>query len=103
MFFFLFNLFLWQNIPPVSPEAEVGSCMEKTPTSKPRQSDMEQMNEVQSLIWHLVTLFSIGGLSPLSVERFKYERFPQVCFTTDSCIYVGSHSCILYIYLHTYK
>lgn len=79
----------------------MGSHMEKTPTSKPRQSDMEQMNKVQSLICHLMTLFSIGVLFPFSVERFKYEKFPQVCFTTDSCIYVGSHSYVLYIYTCT--
>ncbi|KAM4766778.1 protein FAM169B-like isoform 2-T2 [Cyanocitta cristata] len=30
---------------PPSRKAEVGSCMEKTPTSKPRQSDMDQMNK----------------------------------------------------------
>lgn len=47
MFFYLFNLFLGKNIPPISPEAEVSSCMEKTPTSKPRQSDVDQMNKVQ--------------------------------------------------------
>ncbi|TRZ23675.1 hypothetical protein HGM15179_003474 [Zosterops borbonicus] len=29
----------------ISPEAEVSSCMEKTPTSKHRQLDMEQMNK----------------------------------------------------------
>uniref|UniRef100_A0A8C0UKC7 Family with sequence similarity 169 member B n=2 Tax=Cyanistes caeruleus TaxID=156563 RepID=A0A8C0UKC7_CYACU len=29
----------------ISPEAEVGSCMEKTPTSTLRQSDLEQMNK----------------------------------------------------------
>ncbi|XP_031979323.1 protein FAM169B isoform X2 [Corvus moneduloides] len=30
---------------PPSRKAEVGSCMEKTPTGKPRQSDMDQMNK----------------------------------------------------------
>ncbi|KAM7039553.1 protein FAM169B-like isoform 4-T5 [Acridotheres tristis] len=34
-----------QNILPISPEAAVGSCMDKTPTSKPKQLDMDQMNK----------------------------------------------------------
>lgn len=57
---FSFLISFWgKTIHPISPEAEAGFR-----TSKPRQSDEDQMSKVKWVICYFMTFFFIGGLFP---------------------------------------